>query len=973
MQLERQFHENPHALHIGTEPTRGWYLPQTPDGKSRVRLLSGRTWQFGFFGNLSEVPADFTQKRQESFEKIGVPSCWQSLGYDSHQYINVRYPIPFEPPYVPYENPCGAYQTAFCLSEEECRDERYLYFEGVDSCFYLWVNGEFAGYSQVSHSPSEFCVTDKTRPGENLISVLVLKWCDGTYLEDQDKFRTSGIFRDVWLLLRPQAHVADWKITTALSADGRTAQLCVALTDLRGRPELQCRVERSGRCWPAVRKGDTFRFCIGQPELWSAESPSLYQLVIESREERIRQSIGLRTVGIKDGRLLLNGAPILLRGVNRHDSNPYTAATVSKADALRDLQMMKAHNINAIRTSHYPNAPWFPELCDALGFYLMAEADMESHGTTALQKKDTNRIPHDPSFTEAIVDRSVRNVLRDRNHPSVIIWSLGNESGWGCGMEAAASAVRELDGRPIHYENYHEAPAGADLSLLDFESRMYASPQEIDAYFRQPGKPFVLCEYSHAMGNGPGDLESYMQRMLRYPGFCGGFVWEWCDHAMEVPGKGLRYGGDFGEALHDGNFCVDGLVLPDRQEKPGVQELKNVYRPIRAERREDGIWLHNHYAFQNLKDTVTITAQTQCLGQTLGSTVLPAPDCAPGEACRLALKIPQSNRPGTFLRLIYADRDGNSLGFDQLCLEPPRAELPACQKGSCPQIEEGERFIRVLGKDFAYGIDKATGLPVSLRKNGREWLAGAVHFCLWRAPTDNDREVAQQWKNAGYDRICERVHAVSVSACADCATISVSLTLTAAAVEPAASVALQWKIDADGTLFCEMHVQRPPYFPWLPRFGLAAALTVPDAKVSYDGYGPQESYPDKRQACFWGRHTDRALSMHTEYIKPQESGSHCECTRVRIGELEVFFGQPSAFSVSPYSLAQLSAARHRDELLPEKLFLHLDYKMSGVGSASCGPALEERWRLNESVFDWKLALVIHAKEKETDDETETEC
>lgn len=971
LQLQRQYHEDPHALHIGTEPARGWYLPQMSDGSPRARLLSGRTWDFGYFRSLSDVPQDFPQEKQASFRQINVPSCWQSLGYDRHQYINVRYPIPFEPPYVPHENPCGAYQTVFCLSETECRDERYLYFEGVDSCFYLWVNGEFAGYSQVSHSPSEFCITDKTRPGENRISVLVLKWCDGTYLEDQDKFRTSGIFRDVWLLLRPKDHAVDWAVTSSLSADRQQANLWVTLTAQHGQPALECSIERGGRHWSPVRDGSVFHFRIEQPELWSVESPALYRLTIRSAEETIRQSIGIRTVTIENGRLLLNGAPILLRGVNRHDSDPYTAAAVSKADALRDLQMMKAHNINAVRTSHYPNAPWFPELCDRLGLYLMAEADMESHGTTMLQNRDPNRIPDDPCFTDAIVDRSVRNVLRDRNHPSVLIWSLGNESGWGCGMEAAAKAVRRLDGRPIHYENYHEAPAGSDLSLLDFESRMYAAPQEIDDYFRQPGKPFILCEYSHAMGNGPGDLESYMQRMLRYPGFCGGFVWEWCDHAMYAPGKGLRYGGDFGEALHDGNFCVDGLVLPDRQIKPGLLELKNVYRPVRAELRADGVWLHNLYAFQNLKNTVTITARTERLGRLLSSTVLPAPDCAPGEASHLALVLPQASLPATFLRLEYSDENGHSLGFDQFCLTPPKAELPACMGHGPLRVEEDGDLVRILGNDFAYAISKDTGLPVSLRKNGKEWLDGAVHFSLWRAPTDNDRAVVPQWQGAGYDRIGERVRTLSISTSEECITLSVSLTLAAAALEPAAWVTLRWRIDGSGTLFCEMHVERPEAFPWLPRFGLALPLRLPDAAVCYDGYGPQESYPDKRQASFWGRHTGRALSMHTDYIKPQESGSHCGCTRVCVDGFEAIFGQPSSFSVSPYSAAQLSRTAHCDELRPEnRLWLHLDYKMSGVGSASCGPALDEEWKLKENIFDWSFAQAIQTSEKETSYETE---
>ena len=485
MILTPQYHENLSVFHVGTLPPRCWYLPCREDGSLSGRLLSGCDWDFFYGKSVQEVPDSFPREKQTGWDRVPVPSCWQHTGYDRPQYTNLRYPIPYDPPLVPSENPCGAYQRSFCLTEQERTKRQYLYFEGADSCFYLWINGNFVGYSQVTHCSSEFDITSYTVTGENLLSVLVLKWCDGSYLEDQDKFRTSGIIRDVYLLLRPREHICSYRVRTALTDEG--AEVEAELTALSGNPEVSCSLRRGAESFPCEKTDRGFRFRVEHPVLWNAENPELYELVFRVPGEQIRQQVGIREISWQQGILKLNGSPILLKGVNRHDSDPFTGPVVSREHAARDLKLMKEANVNAIRTSHYPNAPWFPELCNEYGFYLLTEADLESHGTETIYGGNTNLIPRDPQFAPAILDRVSRCVIRDENQPSVLIWSLGNECGYGVCLEQAAAWVKSRDpGRPVHYENIRVADPDADLSCLDLYSRMYPPLSEVDDYLQHP-------------------------------------------------------------------------------------------------------------------------------------------------------------------------------------------------------------------------------------------------------------------------------------------------------------------------------------------------------------------------------------------------------------------------------------------------------------------------------------------------------
>ncbi|MCD8391013.1 MAG: beta-galactosidase, partial [Firmicutes bacterium] len=639
--IEKYF-ENLKTLHIGTEEPRAYYIPFSDrSAVSKDRRESDRyidlcgEWKFHYYGSMYDV-----YDLDDVPDTVEVPSCWQMMGYDENQYVNSTYPIPFEPPYVPNDNPCAVYVKEFELKKTD--EKYYINFEGVDSCYYLWVNGEFAGYDQVSHCTGEFDITDKLLDGKNKICVLNLKWCDGTYLEDQDKFRMSGIFRDVYILRREKNHIRDFFIkagadgVVTITKDGGGA---ARYTLLDGENEIA-----------SVRsaEGGGVELAVENPRLWTAETPYLYTLLIETESEVIPQKIGFRTVSIEDRVLLLNGSPIKLKGVNRHDSDPVTGYAISRGQLMTDLRLMKEHNINAIRTSHYPNAPWAYELYDEYGFYVCDEADLETHGQTHTIPKGNycafSEMAHDERFREAHLDRVKLCVTRDKNRPSVIMWSLGNEAGYGPNFENAGRWVKAYDDtRVTHYEGSRKQFSEYfgnyeyDVSMLDVHSEMYTAPEMIDEYFAdgKNKKPFVLCEFAHAMGNGPGGIGEYIDRFYKYDGFAGGFVWEWCDHAVyageENGRKKFLYGGDSGEVIHSDNFCVDGLVSPDRVPHNGLREYKNALRPIKAELKDGKIALTNTLDFLSASKFAAARYEILKNGEVIAGGDIKMPDIPPRE------------------------------------------------------------------------------------------------------------------------------------------------------------------------------------------------------------------------------------------------------------------------------------------------------------------------------------------------------
>ncbi len=933
-----RYYEDLSVLHENTLPTRAYYVPDAPgttrniidrEQSQRFQLLNG-TWTMKYFESVYDATFD-----GDGFAPIQVPGTWQHQGLDQHQYTNVRYPIPLDPPYVPQDNPAGAYVTEF-----ECDSDlpfTSLVFEGVDSCFYVWLNGTYVGYSQVTHATSEFDVSALIKRGTNKLEVLVLKWCDGTYLEDQDKFRTTGIIRDVYLLHRPSAHVTDYRVTTAPdgvhitgSFTGGGVPTDLVLTDAEGETIATAHVDEDF----------SVTLPVPDPHLWSAEDPYLYTLSIRCPGEEITDTVGLRTVEVRDARLLVNGAPVKLRGVNRHDSTPDAGPVVSVDHMIRDLRLMREHNITAVRSSHYPNDPRFYQLCDQYGFYVMSEADNESHGTQTQYLEDSSwpnvvenwnaRIADNPEWIDATVDRIKLCVLREINRPAIISWSAGNECAYGVTIERALEWIKQTDpSRVTHFESAYYRPqeSSYDYSNIDIYSRMYTDLEEIDSYLNaDPDKPLLLVEYAHAMGNGPGDLEDYWQCFLADDRLCGGFIWEWCDHAVTTADGHYLYGGDSGETIHDGNFCVDGLVSPDRVPHNGLKEVWNVQRPARAEANGDGtLTIRNLLEFTNLDDAIDIYID--------GERVELTEPVAPRATVTLDHDAPRlvEYRLRTKTALLPA---GHLLGFDEIAT--PRPTAARGEPATNLTATTTDTTIRV--GEFTF--DRRTGMLADA-----PGLIRPVELNIWRAPTDNDRHIRTEWERAHYNQAYTRAYTCDY---AD-GTVTARIGVMAPTVQRIAEAQVRWGVDKHGTLTATIDATKNPEFPYLPRFGLRLYLPAHYERLSYTGCGPQESYIDKRRACRYGTYASTVADERVHYTKPQEHGSHWGCDEVLLGNLRVTSAQPFSFNASHLSQEQLTSTGHDHELTPEDhTILCLDSHMSGIGSASCGPALRPEYRVDDT-------------------------
>lgn len=1037
-------YENLQVLHENTMPNRSYYIPASKvmnhlaehrEESDRFHLLNGE-WNFKYYDSVYDLQEAFYERNRDlsGFNRVKVPGVWQNYGCDRHQYTNIRYPFPFDPPYVPQNNPCGAYVCDFVWKRDEAAPRAYLVFEGVDSCFYLWLNGRYIGYSQVSHSTSEFDVTEVLEEGENRLAVLVLKWCDGSYLEDQDKFRMSGIFNDVYLLSRPVQCIYDYYITT--SYDARQARVSVQMDYLNqavrtavrlydaegkmvasdeavssGEPAASDEAASSGeltafgKADPAPRRTGRARaeLQIPNPVLWNPEAPYLYTIVFETEGEVITDRVGIRRIEIRDRAVYLNDQPVIFRGVNRHDSDPVTGFTISADQMKRDMEMMKQHNFNAIRSSHYPNAPFFYQLCDQYGFLVVDEADNESHGPSGIyyenedfenrSRRWNEAISDNPAFTEPTLDRVRRCVEREKNRPCIVIWSMGNECAYGCTFEAALQWTKEFDpSRLTHFESarYHSDKRRYDFSNLDLFSRMYPTFDEIDEYLKQdPDKPFILIEYCHAMGNGPGDLEDYFRRFQKERIMCGGFVWEWCDHGIfkgkAENGKDMYYyGGDHGERVHDSNFCMDGLVYPDRRPHTGLLEYKNVYRPVRVEAYDPDqgeITFHNYMDFTNMKDYIRIRYEVTCDGVITEEGELPPCFAEPHGTGRAKLSVAVPERGRAFLKVYYYGSEarplvpeGHLLGFDEIELKnaDPRHQraaeaLEALGSGEEQiQIWENDVFIRLEGERFKYCLDKRTGLPASLEYDGAEQIRRPVELNIWRAPVDNDMYIKKEWYRAGYDRTSVRAYDCCVERRGNTAEIHCHMSMAADGVQKILLMDTVWTIDGRGALDLNMRIIRQPEFPALPRFGLRLFCDSAMDRVSYYGLGPMESYCDKHRAASHGTYTSGVEDLHEDYIRPQENGSHWDCSYAVL-ESEAYglaaLGQETfSFNASVYTQEELTEKRHNYELQPSGCTVWcLDLGQSGLGSNSCGPELGEAYRLETKEMEFKLRLIPYRK------------
>ena len=977
------YHQNLSTLHVGTLPNHAYFIPHAArhsaqwldrEESDRLTLLNG-DWGFTFYPSPLDLEEDFLARTPA--DTMPVPAVWQNHGYDKHQYTNTRFPIPYDPPYVPAENPCGLYTRSFELEENGLLTT--LVFEGVDSCYYVWVNGAFVGYSQVSHSTSEFDVTPFVHPGDNTLQVLVLKWCDGTYFEDQDKFRTTGIFRDVYLLHRDPVHIRDYFVHTNLADDLGS---CDVIVDLELTAEAPVQYFLLDAAEHEILSGEAadgcIRFHLDHPTLWNAENPYLYTLLLHCGDEWISEPVGVRDVRVVDGVVRINGQNVKFKGVNRHDSDPFTGPAVDAGHMLRDLQIMKEHNVNAIRTSHYPNAPEFYRLCDMVGFYVIDESDIECHGVNCFGTYDL--MAQDPQFASSFLDRVQRCVIRDKNRPCVVIWSMGNESGYGVNHVDAIAWTKAYDpARLTHYERASFPPEGLTCTPpgLDLYSRMYSTTEHIDSYFEsgEIGLPYVMCEYCHAMGNGPGDLEDYFEAFHRHDGHCGGFIWEWCDHAVYtgVTTDGRRkffYGGDFGEYPHDGNFCMDGLVYPDRRPHTGLIEYKNVLRPARisAVELENGrfeVW--NTLDFTPLDQAVTIRYTIRRGGRDVGTDVIPQEllAIAPHARAVITLDCPELALPDTaicFETFTLVDGPvvdaGHPVGVEQLGQQRFDAPVLPAQQGEI-RIREDARRIVLTGPAFRYVYNKCTGCFDELVVGGAALLDKPMSFNIWRAPTDNDRNIRRDWQRNSYDRASSRAYETAVAADETGCTLTADFAITAVYLPAILRGRVTWHVAPNGALTVHITADQRDETPHLPRFGLRLFLPRAMQQVEYFGYGPWESYVDKRRASVQHLFRTDVEAMHEDYLKPQENGSRYGTTYVRLAGPDAALtasGDAFSFSASPYTQEELTGKAHNYEL--ERCghtVLCLDAQCAGIGSNSCGPALAEKYKYPRHI-DFTLTL-----------------
>ena len=1007
-----RYYENLSVLHENTMPARAYYIPASKrmdnlvehrEESDRMQLLNG-TWKFQYFNSIYDIQDSFFEKNYdtENFDEIQVPSVWQMAGYDTHQYTNIRYPFPFDPPYVPQDIPCGAYVHNFEYSRDEKASKAFLNFEGVDSCFYVWINGSYIGYSQVSHMTSEFDVTDVLQDGTNTVAVLVMKWCDGSYLEDQDKFRMSGIFRDVYILKRPKQAISDYHIKTRIED-----MLAKVEIEMKFYSPLNVKISIEDRNGAVVALGSiaeegTAVLEIASPELWNTENPYLYKLILETENEVIVDHIALRKIEIKDQVIYLNGQKIKFRGVNRHDSDPVTGFTISLEQITTDLTLMKQHNFNAIRSSHYPNAPFFYEMCDKYGFMVIDEADIEAHGPFMIYRKedtDYNRfkrwnekIADDPVWEEAIVDRVKLMVERDKNRFCIVMWSMGNESAYGCNFEKALEWTKNFDPDRItqyesaRYRNYDET---YDYSNLDVYSRMYPALSEIQEYLDKDGsKPFLLVEYCHSMGNGPGDFEDYFQMIQDNDKMCGGFVWEWCDHAIAhgtaENGKTIyAYGGDHGEEIHDGNFCMDGLVYPDRTVHTGLLEYKNVYRPARVisyDKESGELVLHNYMDFDDLKDYVKISYELTQDGLVISKGILPEFSVAPHGEGKTNLKINVPENGKCYLKLIYhlkkelplLDED-HILGFDEIEVSKDDAKCKLAEKwmqktavDSELQVNENDTQIHIKGREFAYTIDRRTALFTEMKFAGREYLNHPMELNIWRAPTDNDMYIKAEWKKAHYDKAYTRAYTTEVVQGKHGVKIVSHASVVAETVQKILDVTITWKIEAAGKIDADIAVTKDDEFPDLPRFGVRMFLDKKLSAVRYFGMGPQESYCDKHQAASHGLYRADVGDLHEDYIRPQENGSHYDCEYVELNNsrygIVASAEKAFSFNASYYTQEELEKKTHNYELIEsDSVVFCVDYALNGIGSNSCGPVVLDQYRFDDVLFRFQFTLIPYVK------------
>ena len=1037
--------ENPRITGINKEPAHA-ALKVYPDEKTAFEGIREKSpwfmsldgeWKFKLCENPDSVPKGFYKLEydEESWDTILVPSNWQMLGYDKPIYVNVRYPFRVDPPRVPHDwNPTGLYRRKFTIPNEWIGKQIFLVFDGVDSAFYVWVNGHLVGYSQDSRLPAEFNVTRYVKSGENLLAVEVLRWSDGSYLEDQDMWRLSGIFRSVYLYCTPNLHIRDFFVKTIFDKNYEDAVLKVRVnirnySDLPSKPHtLEVKLfNHEGS--PIFRKPITAKIGgikpkseaileverkVSKPRKWSAEDPYLYTMLLTLKDEvgKIVEvescRVGFRQVEVRNGRILINGVPVYLKGVNRHEHDDERGHAVTIESMIKDIILMKRFNFNAVRTSHYPNHPAWYDLCDKYGIYVIDEANIECHGLVAFSRliheiEETfgkswrellkefykelegrpleeiieellKRFPkytepaHDPEWLHAFIERFVRMVERDKNHPCVIMWSLGNESGYGPNHDALSGWVHGYDPtRPVHYEGTIRTKEKKISSSVDVISIMYPSLERLIELAEDPeeDRPIIMCEYAHSMGNSTGNLKEYWEVIRKYRRICGGFIWDWVDQGIKRVAEDGRewwaYGGDFGDQPNDGNFCINGLIWPNREPQPAMWECKKIQQPVEAEAidlSKGVIRIINRHDFADLSIIDILWELTED-GKIIQRGKLQKLRTPPHESeiVTIPFKLPENLKPGAEYYLtihyklsvdtLWAEK-GYEVGWTQFKMPFKVPPGPKIKVSDMPplKLEESANKIVVSGRNFNLIFSKKDGCITSLIYERLNLIKHGPLLNVWRAPTDNDApRLAPIWRSAGLNCLKHVIESVKSERAADqLVRIIVEDSIRTPKNAERFKCTYTYRIYGSGDIIIEVNVipgeNLPPH---LPRIGLQLIIPGGFENFTWFGRGPHENYCDRKEGALVGVYSSTVDEQYVPYIKPQENGNKTDVRWVALTNDDGFgllaVGMPlMEVSAHHYTAEDFEKAKHTCELnRREDITLNLDYMQSGLGGGSCGP------------------------------------
>jgi beta-galactosidase/beta-glucuronidase len=1031
--------QNPSMVERNKVRGRAHYIP-FQDRKTAVignrfssdhfQLLNGK-WNFHYSPNPSQSPEEFfrTDFDDSSWDQVDVPGNWQMQGYDKPIYTNVQYPFPIkEFPLVPEEdNPTGSYRLKFTIPQSWVEKRTFIVFEGVDSAFHLWINGHEVGYSQDSRVTAEFDITAYIQPGDNLLAAKVYRWSDGSYLEDQDFFRLSGIYRDVYLISRPKIFIRDFFINADLDdtyTDGILSvkasiqnssyeqvgnyALEVDVIDQGGHSILPEPItiwhiasfsifsHRRQRYEPTAKLNIEPRTeilfanqCrVKQPAQWSSEHPSLYKLLITLRDdagtvqEVLTAQVGFRKAEIKNGRFYINNVPIYFRGVNRHEHDPIRGHAISIESMIQDIQLMKQYNINAVRTCHYPDDPAWYDLCDQYGIYIMDEANLESHGAWDIPSKD-------PKWINAFMERGIRMVERDKNHPCVVVWSLGNESGYGPNHAAMASWIKEYDtSRPIHYESVLNYPS-LPKAPIDMVSTMYPSLDRLIELATSPTdtRPMVMCEYAHAMGNSCGNLKEYWEIIESHERCIGGFIWDWVDQGIlqksETGVPWFAYGGDFGDFPNDKNFCINGLIAPDRSIHPSLIEYKKIIQPVKCyavDPLAGKFTVQNKYFFSDLSH-LNISWLIEAEGKVLQEGRISAIEVNPGENAEIIIPFKLASlKSGSenWLTIYFQQKEktdwaaeGHIVAWDQFLLPIPVQENISMKPGKGPQLhlDQSETEINISGDSFSIEFDKKAGLLRAYRLEGNNLLVQGPKFKGWRAPTDNDntewgdQKAAIHWRNAGLDRLEHSIRTVQWNLFdKNHANISVHAFVSAPDIGKGFEIKYTYDVLGNGDIWVNTEIQPDKELPPLPRIGLELILPPGFETLTWYGRGPHESYCDRKESARVGVFTGSVSEQYHPYIYPQETGNKTDVRWAALlnksGYGLMAIGMPLFETCALHFTAEdLSTAEHTFQLIPRsETIWNIDWKQTGLGGNSCGPGTLPQYRIFPSPVTFQFCL-----------------